>query len=597
MGLRRRAEAHPVGIAIRRHGVDLVGTRNYLNADFRALSRGLGDRNGNRSNLAARCILHLCDADSELTRIVSVFISSGNSAGELDRRLVATAQLHGSCHLHNVGNIIGREMQLPVLADNRLAVGGKANASELCLLAVYRDGIGTIDSEMTGFSSDIAKSILEIERKRVLAIGNLDALQRRTQIVLVASSIVGAIKIEVCRLNASCEFVRILIVVVSGIERRGIRLELGPIRQIRLRTVIIDNLERLHRRCRHVLIIGTIDKGDVVNQDVALKLIFGELGAIGRIPADAALGDHSAEQHATVDANLLASILCHVSFEIIPSRFSIFTVRVLISKVDKSIRISRAIFGRCNLRTQPRNRSTLRYVDPSAECRRSTRNVDGASQAKASAICTCNPGPIEVELHCLMPEANDVCKVRIGIRHDRAGNFTATARIAIGSHCTGTHSIKAVYRCANRAVIMAVIVATVENDGRLLAYIHGRGSREAAILGGDFGARRHCNITRGHKGVTLKRARLRVIDGPSDISIFEDDRLLLIEGGKTQVALLLIVKVDFVRSEREGIWILDTDARLPDNLALIHKLYGRRSTGSVRDERCRGGVSRNIPGL
>ena len=136
MGLRRRAEAHPVGIAIRRHGVDLVGTRNYLDADFRALSRGLGDRNGNRSNLAARRILHLCDADSELTRIVGVFISSGNSAGELDRRLVATAQLHGSCHLHHVGNIIGREMQLPVLADNRLAVGGKANASELCLLAV-----------------------------------------------------------------------------------------------------------------------------------------------------------------------------------------------------------------------------------------------------------------------------------------------------------------------------------------------------------------------------------------------------------------------------------------------------------------------------
>ena len=355
-------------------------------------------------------------------------------------------------------------------------------------------------------------------------------------------------------------------------------------------------MKGLHARRFRILVVRTIDKGDVVNQDVALKLIFGELGAISRIPADAALGDHSAEQHATVDANLLASILCHVSFEIIPSRFSIFTVRALISKVDIGIRISLAVFRRCNLRTQPRNRSTLRYIDPSTERRRSTRNIDGASQAKASAICSCNPGPIEVELHCLMPEANDVCKVRIGIRHDRAGNYTAMA-IAIGSHCTGTHSIKTVYRCANRAVIMAVIVATVENDGRLLAHIHGRGSREASILGSDFGARRHCNITRGHKGVTLKRARLHVIDGPSDVSIFEDDRLLLIEGGKTQVALLLIVKVDFVRSEREGIWILDTDARLPDNLALIHKLYGRRSTGSVRDERCRSGVSRNIPGL
>ena len=73
-----------------------------------------------------------------------------------------------------------------------------------------------------------------------------------------------------------------------------------------------------------------------------------------------------------------------------------------------------------------------------------------------------------------MPEANDIRKVHIGVRHDRTRNYTSAARIAISSYRAGVHAVEIVNCIAYRAVIMAIVVSTVEHNCWLFSNIYGR---------------------------------------------------------------------------------------------------------------------------
>ena len=203
-------------------------------------------------------------------------------------------------------------------------------------------------------------------------------------------------------------------------------------------------------------------------------MIIRKLGPIRRIPADTAFRNHGTEQHATVDANLLTSVLRHIGFEVIPTILGIFAVRILIRKVDKGIRVGCAVFRRCNLRAKPRDGSALWNINPGTECRRGSRDINIAAQAEASTICTSDARPIKVKLYRLMAKANDICIICVGIGNDGTSDHTSAAWITICGYSAGVHPIKTMDRITYRAVIMTVIVTTIKHNRWLFANIYGR---------------------------------------------------------------------------------------------------------------------------
>ena len=106
VSLRWRAEARPVGSAIRCSSVYFVGAGSYLHANCRAFYRTLRHSDANRSKLIARCILYFRYADRQFAGI-SAIIGSRNSVGEFNDWSVSPAQLYYRCHLGHISNIVG----------------------------------------------------------------------------------------------------------------------------------------------------------------------------------------------------------------------------------------------------------------------------------------------------------------------------------------------------------------------------------------------------------------------------------------------------------------------------------------------------------
>ena len=387
--------------------------------------------------------------------------------------------------------------------------------------------------------------------------------------VTIVLAAIGAVKVEIGGFHAGGVGIGLLAVVVGDEKAELVGVEGHAVLELCLGAVVVDELDGGHDRSRDVLIVCAVDDAEIIEKNVALQVALVELDAVGGVPADAAGSDHRTEQHAAVGADQGTCILGQISLKILPAGLQpLAAPGAAIAEIDIGVRPALAII--CtggDLGTQPRDRDSLGNIDPDAKrCRRAV-NGEIVAKAETGTIGTGETGPVIFQLDGLMTEADDVGIFLGGIGDDGALDDAAAAGIVIGRDCIGGHAAKAFDGRADGGIIPRVLIAAVEDHGRLHADIHGNCGAQVAARGGDGRAAGVFHVARDGEPVVRKRTCIRVGDGPVDVAVLEMDLLGLIGRPEAKVADVVIVEVDFTRRERKGVRLLHMQDGRTDRLA------------------------------
>ena len=453
----------------------------------------------------------------------------------------------------NAGKVVARDGQLPCLANRGRALRGERHAGQICLLSLH--------SEVARLAGDVAVAVLQVEGDGVQAVAEVHQAGGAAEVVTVILAAVQTVEVEVRRLDARGIGIRLLAVVIGDEEAEVAGIQHRAVFQLGLGTIIVHELNGVHRRRGDILIVGAIDDAEVIEQDIALEVALVQLDAIGGVPADAAGRDHRTEQHTAVDADQCASILGQVSLQILPASLQpLAAARAAVAEVDVGVRPARPAVGAGgDLRTQPRDGDALGDVDPHADGGGCAVDGEVIAEAEARAVGTGQAGPVILQLDGIVAEADDIGKFLISIGHHGALHHAAAASVVIRRHGVGRHAVEALHRRANGGVIPRISVAAVQDHRRLHADIHRDGGGEVAALGGDGGAAGILHVVRDRKHVARKGARACIGDAPVDVAVLEVDSFRLIGRLEAKVTAHAIVQVDLTGGKGQIVGVLDME--------------------------------------
>ena len=541
-----------------------VGALRDLHVDAAALCDGGGDGNVDRGQRTGR-ILRVVNGgdfhgDDALGGIVAP--AARHALGEGDvRNGIAARDGDGCCQGCDGSGIIALQRQLPRFAD-----GGNTQRVQHNVRHVRLFGF---DGEVAGLAGDVTVAVLQVERDGVQAVAEVHQAGGAAENVTIVLAAIGAVKVEIGGFHAGGVGIGLLTVVIGDEKAELVGVEGHAVLELRLGAVVVDELDGGHDRSRDVLIVCAVDDAEIIEKNVALQVALVELDAVGGVPADAAGSDHRTEQHAAVGADQGTCILGQISLKILPAGLQpLAAPRAAIAEIDIGVRPALAII--CtggDLGTQPRDRDSLGNIDPDTKrCRRAV-NGEIVAKAETGTIGTGETGPVIFQLDGLMTEADDVGIFLGGIGDDGALDDAAAAGIVIGRDCIGGHAAKAFDGRADGGIIPRVLIAAVEDHGRLHADIHGNCGAQVAARGGDGRAAGVFHVARDGEPVVRKRTCIRVGDGPVDVAVLEMDLLGLIGRPEAKVADVVIVEVDFTRRERKGVRLLHMQDGRTDRLA------------------------------
>ena len=484
----------------------------------------------------------------------------------------------------DAGKVVARDGQLPCLANRGRALRGERHAGQICLLGLH--------SEVARLTRDVAVAVLQVEGDGVQAVAEVHQAGGTAEVVTVILAAVQTVEVEVRRLDARGIGIRLLAVVIGDEEAEVAGIQHRAVFQLGLGTVVVHELNGVHRRRGDILIVGAIDDAEVIEQDIALEVALVQLDAIGGVPADAAGRDHRTEQHTAVDADQCASILGQVSLQILPASLQpLAAARAAVAEVDVGVRPARPAVGAGgDLRTQPRDGDALGDVDPHTEGGGCAVDGEVITEAEARAVGTGQAGPVILQLDGIVAEADDIGKFLISIGHHGALHHAAAASVVIRRHGVGRHASEALHRRADGGVIPRISVAAVQDHRRLHADIHRDGGGEVAALGGDGGTAGILHVVRDRKHVARKGARACIGDAPVDVAVLEVDSFRLIGRLEAEVTALAIVQVDLTGGEGQLVGVLDMERGGADGPAAANQAH-RHVAGLAGGNKGGGGAA------
>ena len=484
-----------------------VGALRDLHVDAAALCDGGGDGNVDRGQRTGR-ILRVVNGgdlhgDDALGGIVAP--TARHALGEGDVRNGIAARDGDGCRQRGDGSgIIALQRQLPRFAD-----GGNTQRVQRNVRHVRLFGL---DGEVAGLAGYVAVAVLQVERDGVQAVAEVHQTGGAAENVTIVLAAIGAVEVEVGGFHAGGVGIGLLAVVVGDEKAELVGVEGHAVLELCLGAVVVHELDGGHDRSRDVLIVCAVDDAEIIEKNVALQVALVELDAVGGVPADAAGSDHRTEQHAAVGADQGTGVLSKISLKILPAGLQpLAAPGAAIAEIDIGVRPALAII--CtggDLGTQPRDRDSLGDIDPDTKrCRRAV-NGEIVAKAETGSIGTGETGPVIFQLDGLMTEADDVGIFLGGIGDDGALDDAAAAGIVIGRDCIGGHAVKAFDGRADGGIIPRVLIAAVEDHGRLHADIHGNCGAQVAARGGDGRAAGVFHVARDGEAVVRKRTGVRV---------------------------------------------------------------------------------------
>ena len=541
-----------------------VGALRDLHVDAAALCDGGGDGNVDRGQRTGRILRVVNGGDLHGDDALGGIVAPGtrHALGEGGVCNGIAARDGDGCRQRGDGSgIVALQRQLPRLAD-----GGNTQRVQRNVRHVRLFGF---DGEVAGLAGDVAVAVLQVERDGVQAVAEVHQAGGAAEDVAVVFAAIGAVEVEVGGFHAGGVGIGLLTVVVGDEKAELVGVEGHAVLELRFGAVVVHELDGGHDRSRDVLIVCAVDDAEIIEKNVALQVAFVELDAVGGVPADAAGSDHGTEQHAAVGTDQGTGVLSKISLKILPAGLQpLAAPGAAIAEIDIGIHPALAII--CtggDLGTQPRDRDSLGDIDP--DTKRCRRAADGqiVTQANARTVRTGQACPIVFQLDSLVSETDDISVCLVGIGYYRALHHAAAARVVISGHGVGCHAGKALHGGADGGIIPRVLIAAVEDHGRLHADIHGNCGAQVAARGGDGRAAGVFHVARDGEPVVRKRTCIRVGDGPVDVAVLEMDLFGLIGRPEAKVADVVIVEVDFTRRERKGVRLLHMQDGRTDRLA------------------------------
>ncbi len=535
-----------------------VGTLRHLHVDAAALGRRGGHVHGDGGQPVGAERRVVDGGNLQCHNALGAVIAPRTRNARGERHIcdgVAAGDGNARGERGDAGKVVARDSQLPCLANRGRALRGERHARQICLLGLH--------SEVARLTRDVAVAVLQVEGDGVQAVAEVHQAGGAAEVVTVILAAVQTVEVEVRRLDARGIGIRLLAVVIGDEEAEVAGIQHRAVLQLGLGTVVVHELNGVHRRRGDVLIVRTVNHAQIVQNDVTLEVALVQLDAIGGVPADAGGRDHRTEQHTAVDADQCTSILGQISLQILPPRFEWVAFRILcvrLAEVDVCIGPARPAVGAGgDLGTEPRDGDALGDVDPHAEGGGCAVDGEVIAEAEARAVGTGQAGPVILQLDGIVAEADDIGKFLISIGHHGALHHAAAGTVVIRRHGVGRHAGKALHGGADGGVIPRISVAAVQNHCRLHADIHRDGGGEVAALGGDGGAAGVLHVIRDRKHVARKGARTRIGDAPVDIAVLEMDGFRLIGRLEAEVTALAIVQVDLTGGKGQLVRALDVE--------------------------------------
>ena len=533
-----------------------VGTLRHLHVDAAALGRRGGHVHGDGGQPVGAERRVVDGGNLQCHNALGAVIAPRTRNARGERHIcdgVAAGDGNARGERGDAGKVVARDGQLPCLANRGRALRGERHAGQICLLGLH--------SEVARLTRDVAVAVLQVEGDGVQAVAEVHQAGGTAEVVTVILAAVQTVEVEVRRLDARGIGIRLLAVVIGDEEAEVAGIQHRAVFQLGLGTVVVHELNGVHRRRGDILIVGAIDDAEVIEQDITLEVALVQLDAIGGVPADAAGRDHRTEQHTAVDADQCASILGQVSLQILPASLQpLAAARAAVAEVDVGVRPARPAVGAGgDLRTQPRDGDALGDVDPHAEGGGCAVDGEVIAEAEARAVGTGQAGPVILQLDGIVAEADDIGKFLISIGHHGALHHAAAASVVIRRHGVGRHAVEALHRRADGGVIPRISVAAVQDHRRLHADIHRDGGGEVAALGGNGGAAGILHVVRDRKHVARKGARACIGDAPVDVAVLEVDSFRLIGRLEAKVTAHAIVQVDLTGGKGQIVGVLDME--------------------------------------
>ena len=400
------------------------------------------------------------DINRHHTLGIVIAVCTGNAIREGHRGGIAAGNGDIGRQRSDAGGITAGQCHLPLAAYRGCADSIQLNRGQLRVIGHY--------IKIARLAGHVAVTVLQIKGDGVHTLAEMHQRGGAAQNILGEGAAIDTVKIEICGLYAGGEGIGILIIVIGNKEPQIAGVDRHAVLQFGLGTVVIDQLDRVHHGRSDVLIVGTIDDAEVVQQDPAFQGTLIQLDAICSVPADAAGSGHGTEEHTAVGADQRTGILGQVGLQILPAGFESLTFsRAAAAEVDiRRCPTCTTIGAGGDLRTQPGNRHALGNINPNAKRGRCTIDGQIVAQAKASAIRSGKSRPIILQLDRLMAEADNIGKFFIRVGHYRSLDYSAAASIVVGCHCIGCHTRKAFHGIADSRVIPRILVAAVQNHQR-----------------------------------------------------------------------------------------------------------------------------------
>ena len=548
----------------------------------------LSDRGGNVHN--NRCQLIRCkyrvvnggNGDGHNTLRAVVIPGSSHALGEDhvgDR--IASGYGHIGRHRSDAGKVITGQSNVPRLPHIGLARCLQGHAGQISLLSIY--------GKVTGLTGYVAITVLQIEGDGMQTVAKMHQAGGAAQVIPVILAAVRTVEVEVSRLHAGGVRIGLFTIVISNMETEICCVKGRSVLQLRLGAVVVDQLNGVDRRRSDILIVCTVDNAQVIQQDIALQVILVQLGAIGGVPADAAGSYHGAEQHAAVDADHCTGILGQICLQVLPTGFQSLA-RACAAAAEVYIRIgpaAAAVGAGCNLCTQPGHRHAFGNIHPNADGSGRTINRKVISKTKAGAIGAAKIGPVIFQLNGIMAKANNIGIFFVGIGNHRALYHTASSGIVKSRHRIGCHTVKALNRIANGRIIPGILIAAIEDHGRLHTDVYGNGCRQIPASRSNGRTAGILNIAGCGKHVACKGTRIRIGDAPVDIAVLQLHRLRLVGCLKAQIADLVIVEVYFTGIELQLIRVLNMNHSGAHSFTAADQIHGHIAGCSRGGKHCR----------
>ena len=549
-----------------------VGTLRHLHVDAAALGRRGGHVHGDGGQPVGAERRVVDGGNLQCHNALGAVIAPRTRNARGERHIcdgVAAGDGNARGERGDAGKVVARDGQLPCLANRGRALRGERHAGQICLLGLH--------SEVARLTRDVTVAVLQVEGDGVQAVAEVHQAGGAAEVVAVILAAVQTVEVEVRRLDARGIGIRLLAVVIGDEEAEVAGIQHRAVFQLGLGTVVVHELNGVHRRRGDVLIVRTVNHAQIVQNDVTLEVALVQLDAIGGVPADAGGRDHRAEQHTAVDADQCASILGQISLQILPPRFERVAFRILcvrLAEVDECIGPAlAAVSAGGDLGTEPGDGDALGDVDPHAEGGGCAVDGEVIAEAEARAVGTGQAGPVILQLDGIVAEADDIGKFLISIGHHGALHHAAAGTVVIRRHGVGCHAGEALHSGADVGVIPRIFVAAIQDHRRLHADIHRDGGGEVAALGGDGGAAGILHVVRDRKHVARKGARACIGDAPVDVAVLEVDSFRLIGRLEAEVTALAIVQVDLTGGKGQLVRVLDMERGGADRLVAAEELH------------------------